>query len=101
MTDKAKHIAWAAEAIAVFQQHCRTSDEHAIADLTAAISGRTPKSRLQSIRGGAAQRTTRLADQSYSWGPSSGIRNKLRILIAASGHQRQIGYIAANSRPRR
>jgi hypothetical protein len=33
MTDKAKHIAWAAEAIAVFQQHCRTSDEHAIADL--------------------------------------------------------------------
>jgi hypothetical protein len=33
MTDKADHIAWAAEAIAVFQQHCRTGDEHAIADL--------------------------------------------------------------------
>ena len=33
MTDKADHIAWAAEAIAVFQRHCRTSDEHAIADL--------------------------------------------------------------------
>src|ERR1035437_7875255 len=33
MPDKADHIAWAAEAIAVFQQHCRTGDEHAIADL--------------------------------------------------------------------
>jgi hypothetical protein len=33
MTDKADHIAWAAEAIAVFQAHCRTGDEHAIADL--------------------------------------------------------------------
>jgi hypothetical protein len=33
MTDKANHIAWAAEAVAVFQQHCRTGDEHAIADL--------------------------------------------------------------------
>jgi hypothetical protein len=33
MTDKASHIAWAAEAIAVFQRHCRTGDEHAIADL--------------------------------------------------------------------
>jgi hypothetical protein len=33
MTDKVEHIAWAAEAIAVFQQHCRTGDEHAIADL--------------------------------------------------------------------
>jgi hypothetical protein len=33
MTDKADHIAWAAEAVAVFQQHCRTGDEHAIANL--------------------------------------------------------------------
>ena len=33
MPDKADHIAWAAEAIAVFQRHCRTADEHAIADL--------------------------------------------------------------------
>ena len=33
MTDKADHIAWAAEAIAVYQRHCRTGDEHAIADL--------------------------------------------------------------------
>ena len=33
MTDKAEHIAWAAEAIAVFQQYCRTDDEHVIADL--------------------------------------------------------------------
>jgi hypothetical protein len=33
MTDKADHIAWAAEAIAVFQRHCPTDDEHAIADL--------------------------------------------------------------------
>jgi hypothetical protein len=33
MTDKADHIAWAAEAVAVFQGHCRTGDEHAIADL--------------------------------------------------------------------
>ena len=33
MTDKADHIAWAAEAIVVYQRHCRTGDEHAIADL--------------------------------------------------------------------
>ena len=33
MRNKADHIAWAAEAIAVFQRHCRTGDEHAIADL--------------------------------------------------------------------
>jgi hypothetical protein len=33
LTDKADHIAWAAEAIAVFQKRCRTGDEHAIADL--------------------------------------------------------------------
>jgi hypothetical protein len=33
MTDKADHIAWAAKAVAVFQRHCRTGDEHAIADL--------------------------------------------------------------------
>jgi hypothetical protein len=33
MTDKVEHIAWATEAIAVFQQRCRTGDEHAIADL--------------------------------------------------------------------
>ena len=33
MTDKADHIAWTAEAVAVFQEHCRTGDEHAIADL--------------------------------------------------------------------
>jgi hypothetical protein len=33
MTDKANHIAWAAEAVAVFQGHCRTGDDHAIADL--------------------------------------------------------------------
>jgi hypothetical protein len=33
MTDKTNHIAWAAEAVAVFQGHCRTGDEHVIADL--------------------------------------------------------------------
>jgi hypothetical protein len=33
MIDKADHIAWAADAIAVFQRHCGTPDEHAIADL--------------------------------------------------------------------
>jgi hypothetical protein len=33
MIDKAGHIAWAAEAVAVFQKHCGTGDEHAIADL--------------------------------------------------------------------
>jgi len=33
MIDKADHIVRAAEAVAVFQKHCRTSDEHAIADL--------------------------------------------------------------------
>jgi hypothetical protein len=33
MTDKVDHIAWAAEAIAVYQRRRRTGDEHAIADL--------------------------------------------------------------------
>jgi hypothetical protein len=33
MMYKTDHIAWAAEAVAVFQEHCRTGDEHAIADL--------------------------------------------------------------------
>jgi len=33
MTDKADHIAWAAEAVAEFQRRCHTGDEHAIADL--------------------------------------------------------------------
>jgi hypothetical protein len=33
MVDKAEHIAWAAEAVAVFQKQCRTGNEHAIADL--------------------------------------------------------------------
>jgi hypothetical protein len=33
MIDKAGHIAWAADAVAVFQNHCGTGDEHAIADL--------------------------------------------------------------------
>ena len=33
MIDKGSHVAWAADAVAVFQKHCGTSDEHAIADL--------------------------------------------------------------------
>ena len=33
MIDKAGHVAWAADAVAVFQKHCGTGDEHAIADL--------------------------------------------------------------------
>ncbi|WP_018409338.1 hypothetical protein [Methylocystis rosea] len=33
MSDKADHIAWAAEVISAFQRRCRTSDEHVIADL--------------------------------------------------------------------
>ena len=33
MNNEARHIVWAAEAIAVFQRHCLTGDEHAIADL--------------------------------------------------------------------
>lgn len=33
MSDQAEHIAWAAAAITVFQQYCRTGNEHAIADL--------------------------------------------------------------------
>ena len=33
MSDKTNHIAWAAEAVAVFQRHCQTGDDHAIADL--------------------------------------------------------------------
>jgi hypothetical protein len=33
MPDKADHVAWAAEALATYQQRCRSGDEHAIADL--------------------------------------------------------------------
>ena len=33
MTGKSDHIAWQAEAVAVFQKYCGTGDEHAIADL--------------------------------------------------------------------
>ena len=33
MIDKAGHIAGAADAVAVFQKHCGTGDEHTIADL--------------------------------------------------------------------
>jgi hypothetical protein len=33
MIDKTGHIAWAANAVAVFQKQCGTSDKHAIADL--------------------------------------------------------------------
>ena len=33
MINKAGDIAWAAEAVAAFQKHCGTGDEHAIADL--------------------------------------------------------------------
>lgn len=33
MIDKVKHVASAAEALAVFQQRCGTLEEHAIADL--------------------------------------------------------------------
>ena len=33
MVDKGSHVAWAVDAVAVFQKHCGTSDEHAIADL--------------------------------------------------------------------
>jgi hypothetical protein len=33
MIDKADHIDWAATAVTVFQRHCGTTDEHAIADL--------------------------------------------------------------------
>ena len=33
MIGRSDHVTWAAEAVAVFQQHCRTGDEHAIADL--------------------------------------------------------------------
>ena len=33
MINNANHIAWAANAVEVFQKHCGTGDEHAIADL--------------------------------------------------------------------
>ena len=42
MTDKANHIVWAAEAVAVFQKHCRTGDEHVIADLICDLGQTTP-----------------------------------------------------------
>jgi hypothetical protein len=33
MLDNVEHITWAAEAVVVFQKHCGTSDDDAIADL--------------------------------------------------------------------
>jgi hypothetical protein len=33
MLDRGDHVAWAAAAVAAFQRLCRTSDDHAIADL--------------------------------------------------------------------
>jgi hypothetical protein len=33
MTDRADHIAWAAEAVRAFQRHCGTGEAHSIADL--------------------------------------------------------------------
>ena len=33
MIKKEDHVEWAAEAVAAFQKHCGTGDEHAIADL--------------------------------------------------------------------
>jgi hypothetical protein len=33
MLDRRDHAAWAADAVAVFQSHCQTGDQHAIADL--------------------------------------------------------------------
>jgi hypothetical protein len=33
MQEKAKHISWAADTIAYYQQHCGSGDEHAVADL--------------------------------------------------------------------
>ena len=33
MIDRPNHVAWAADAVAIFQRHRGTSDEHAIADL--------------------------------------------------------------------
>ena len=52
MPDKADHIAWAAEAIAVFQRHCRTGDEHAIASAILGTWLRSAASTL-SMRSGA------------------------------------------------
>jgi hypothetical protein len=33
MIEKTGHTGWAADAVALFQRHCGTSDDHAIADL--------------------------------------------------------------------
>ncbi len=48
MIDKAGHIAWAAEAVAVFQRHCGTGDEHAIADLICDLQGMSLQARPES-----------------------------------------------------
>jgi len=53
MTDKADHIAWAADAVPVFQRHCRTGDEHAVADLICDL-GQSMK-KLKSTGRGAAR----------------------------------------------
>jgi hypothetical protein len=50
MTDKADHIAWAVEAIAVFQRHRQADDEHAIADLNCDLGHLAEERRLDFLK---------------------------------------------------
>jgi hypothetical protein len=62
MTYKSDHVAWAAEAVAVFQKHCRTGDEHVIADLICDLGHLADElgfDFLSEVRGGASGTGTR------------------------------------------
>ena len=56
MIDKADHIAWVSDAVEVFQKHCGTGDEHAIADLICDL-GHLAEERGLSVNTTAAYRT--------------------------------------------
>jgi hypothetical protein len=46
MIDNPNHVAWAADAVAVFQRHCGTSDEHAAGQAGGCSRAHTTKGSL-------------------------------------------------------
>lgn len=85
MTDRAKHIGWAAKTIAYFQQHCGTGNEHAIADLICDL-GHLADQRgldfLEEVRRGVHHWH---AERLNNNGPAIGSDAKVKITIRASG----------------
>lgn len=85
MTDRAKHIGWAAETIAYFQQHCGTGNEHAIADLICDL-GHLADQRgldfLEEVRRGVHHWH---AERLNNNGPAIGSDAEVKITIRPSG----------------